>query len=142
MTDIYKPPESNLEVKVQIPEAPRLVYLIVLLFLLEVISVMAINLAGAYGVEPIQIFSVEMSIVIIASILILWMVLNMSRKGSKSLSSLIYIFMGISLVFDGPSWLSTGVFVGIPEFLTLFNFVLLLIVLYLVKVPLNEWFIR
>jgi len=103
---------------------------------------MAINLAGAYGFEPIEVFSVEMLIVIVASTLILWMVLNMSRKGSKSFSGLIYTFMGISLVFDGPSWLSMGVFVGIPEFLTLFNFVLLLIALYLVKVPLNEWFVR
>ncbi|MES9929666.1 MAG: hypothetical protein ABW158_16270 [Candidatus Thiodiazotropha sp. 6PDIVS] len=142
MTDIYKPPESNLEVEVQIPETPKLVYLIVLLFLLEAISLIAINLAGAYEVEPIEVISIEMLIVIIAWIFILWVVLNMSRKGKKSFSSLIYIFIGISLVFDGPNWLSIGVFAGVPEFLTLFNFVLLLIALYLVKVPLNEWFVR
>ncbi|MCU7932470.1 MAG: hypothetical protein KZQ90_16845 [Candidatus Thiodiazotropha sp. (ex Codakia rugifera)] len=142
MTDIYKPPKSNLEIEVLIPEAPKLVYLIVLLFVLEAISVIAVNLAGAYGIEPIGVYSIEMLIVIIASILILWMVWNMSRKGNKSFSSLIYIFMGISLVFDGPNLISVGVFISIPEFLTLVNFFLLLMALYLVRFRLNQWFVR
>lgn len=69
--DIYKPPESNLEVDVQISEIPKLVYLLALLFMLEAILIIVINLAGAYGVEPIELFSAEMLIVIVASILIL-----------------------------------------------------------------------
>jgi hypothetical protein len=142
MTDRYKSSESNVEIEIQSDEVPKLVYLILFLFLLEAISVIVINLAGAYGIEPVEVISVEMLIVIVATLVILWLVWNMARKGDKSLSSLIYIFMGISLVFDGPNWLRLGLFAGIPEVLTFVNFVLLLVALYLVKVRLNAWFVK
>jgi hypothetical protein len=142
MTDIYQPPESNLEIEERIPDAPKLVHLIVLQFLLEAISITAINLAGAYGIEPIEVLSIEMLIVIIASVLILGLVWEMSIKGKKAFLSVIYAFLGMSLVFDGPNWLSDGVLVGIPEFLTLVNFVILLVVLYLVKIHLKQWYVR
>jgi hypothetical protein len=142
MTDRYKSSESNVEIEIQSDEVPKLVYLILFLFLLEAISVIVINLAGAYGIEPVEVISVEMLIVIVATLVILWLVWNMARKGDKSLSGLIYIFMGISLVFDGPNWLRLGLFAGIPEVLTFVNFVLLLVALYLVKVRLNAWFVK
>jgi len=139
--DIYKTPKSNLDLE-NIGAPPKLAYALLSLFFFEFFSVIAINILGSYGNEPVQLFSIEMAIVFAASLFLMAYVWKIIRQGLKSIFMVVYIFLAISIIFDSPNWVSSGIFIGVAESLTFINFTLLLCTLYMVKLPLKKWFVR
>lgn len=139
--DIYRTPKSNLDLE-KIGAPPKLAYALLSLFFFEFFSVIAINLMGSYGNEPIHLFSIEMAIVFAASLFLMAYVWKIIKEGLKTISIVVYVFLAISIIFDGPNWVSSGIFFGVAESLTFINFSLLLCALYMAKLPLKKWFIR
>lgn len=66
----------------------------------------------------------------------------MTIQGKKDISTIIYILLAISALFDGPNWIRHCVLIGLPEYLSFVNFILGLVALYLVKLPLQNWYVR
>lgn len=139
---IYNSPKSDLEENEWMANRPNLAYAVVLIFALEAVSAFIINLFGVFDSPATPFLSVEMGVVLVAITMILYWVWDMSIKGKKEISGLIYAVIAISVIFDGPRWLESGIFVGVTEFLTVLNLLLLLVALYLVKVKLKLWYAR
>lgn len=137
MTNIYKTPESNLDIEKRGP-VPQLIYVFFSLFVLEAIFVIVINLTGSSDVEAVSFFSVEMLIMFAATLLILSIVWQMATKGQKAITTIIYIFLVLGLIFDASGWFDLETLLSISGILSLINFLLLLTALYMVKVPLKN----
>lgn len=140
MTDIYKTPESTLVEDVG--PLPKLAYLFLALFVLDAIFGIAINLLGSYGRDPVSLVSGEFLLVLLSTTVILGLGWHLTRKGSKIIPTLIYVFIVMALFLEGGNWFEHGIFVGVAEVLIFIDFLLLLVALYMVKFPLKDWFSR
>lgn len=142
MSDLYKTPESDLVQEEEVGPIPKLGYLVLLIFVLEAMSTIAINLSSAYGSEPINIYSLEMAIVAACTVFILWSVYGITVEGKKTITTWLYILIAIILISDGQNVVKYGLSFNFPEILIVLNLALLFLAFYLVKGPLKYWYCR
>lgn len=140
MTDIYKTPESKLVQDVG--SLPTSAYVFLALLGLDALIGIAINLLGAYGLDPVKPVSGEFALVLGSTALIIGGAWHLTCRGSKVVPTIIYVFIVMTLFMEGENWFKQGIFTGVAEFLTFIDFLLFLAGLYMVKFPLKNWFVR
>lgn len=140
MKTVYEPPKSSLDNTIRQQKMPLSAISLIAIFVIEGIFAVLINVFGLYEYPPTDIYSIEMVGLLLSSALIWLMLIFCVKARIKYISVLIWIFIGINVVFSSPDWVKKGIFVGYGEVLSFANFLLLIAAMFLVKVPLKSWF--